>query len=53
MAKCPKCGLEIEKPNSEWNMTPTAPYKRAIHIKHYCCPACKKVFRIGEKIGPS
>jgi uncharacterized protein with PIN domain len=49
-AKCPKCGLEIEKPQREWDMNPKTPNTQALHVKHYHCPSCGKTFRIGEKI---
>jgi len=51
MAKCPKCGTEIEKPNKEWILQPQSGPQSvscAIKIKHYVCSQCKKSFRIGE-----
>lgn len=50
MAKCPKCGLEIERPNKEWNMRPGIMRGQALHVKQYRCPKCDKSFRIADKI---
>jgi len=37
MAKCPKCGKDVEKPLKEWDVNPR------LHVKLYEC--CGKKFR--------
>jgi DNA-directed RNA polymerase subunit RPC12/RpoP len=50
MAKCVRCGIEIESPTKMWNMKPKDGRGPALHIKHYRCPQCGKSFRIADKI---
>jgi hypothetical protein len=53
--KCPnpECDQDIEQPMKEWDMRPSRPGLQAIHVKHYRCPKCNRVFRIADKIqGP-
>ena len=53
MAKCARCGIDIERPMKEWNMQPRDGRGPALHVKHYACPQCGKTFRIADKlIGP-
>jgi len=50
MAKCARCGLDIERPMKEWNMQPRDGRGPALHVKHYACPQCGKKFRVADKL---
>ena len=48
MAKCPKCGMEVSKPNKKWTMAGRADKhgkKMRLEIGLYECPRCHKTFR--------
>jgi uncharacterized protein (UPF0212 family) len=48
MAKCPKCGTEVDKPRKKWTMAgrPDKTGKRMqLEIGLFDCPKCKKPFR--------
>ncbi len=50
MAKCPKCGTEVRKPQKTWTMKPRKRSGPEIRISLYSCPKCGTKFRTGEKI---
>jgi uncharacterized protein (UPF0212 family) len=48
MAKCPKCGTDVESPKKKWTMAgrPDKSGKRMqLEIGLFDCPKCKKPFR--------
>ena len=50
MAKCPKCGTEVNSPKQKWTMTPGRPDKTGkktqLEIGLFECPKDKKPFRV-------
>ena len=47
MAKCPKCGAEVEKPIKVWKLAPKG--RKPVHIGLFKCPRCGTYFRKGVK----
>ena len=43
MAKCPKCGINVEKPEKTWTMAPKK--RKPLTVGLYKCPSCGKSFR--------
>ncbi len=46
MAKCPKCGNEVEKPEKTWTMAPKG--RKPLNVGLYKC-TCGKSFRASVK----
>jgi len=47
MAKCPKCGAEVDKPQKTWQLAPKG--KKAVTIGLFKCPKCGAYFRAAVK----
>ncbi|MBM5804973.1 MAG: chorismate-binding protein [Candidatus Verstraetearchaeota archaeon] len=47
MAKCPKCGKNVDKPTKTWKLAPKG--KKAINIGLYKCSGCGTFFRAAMK----
>jgi len=45
LAKCPKCGAEVNKPAKVWKMKSTKAKGRALLIGFFTCPRCGGKFR--------
>ena len=43
MAKCGKCGTEVEKPEKTWTMAPKG--RKPLKVGLFKCPKCGKSFR--------
>lgn len=47
MAKCPKCGTEVESPMKTWTLAPKG--RKGVTIGLFKCPNCGAFFRSGIK----
>jgi len=47
MAKCPKCGTKVSKPEKTWVLAPKG--RRPVTIGLFKCPVCGAYFRSGVK----
>jgi len=50
MAKCPKCGTEVEKPIKEWEIQPKRKKGPRVRISLFECPNCKTRFRTAKRV---